>query len=180
MVAHPARLEGCVLAVVGEDQQAALVVGARCADHLLREDVDVGDGGRAKRPDRLARPAALRPAARSAAEAPESLLLEHEVDANERAGAAARQVEARLRLVAVDRAAPATEPRLGAARVEARGRLRARAVLVVLLVRVALGQEPVREPDPLGALGLSVRDREPSTPTRPPPRRRAGAPSETS
>jgi hypothetical protein len=75
VVAHPSRLEGCVLAIVREDQQTTLVVGARCADHLLSEDVDVCDGGRAKRADRLARPAALRPAARSAPEAPESLPL---------------------------------------------------------------------------------------------------------
>ena len=80
---------------------------------------------------------------------------------NERFGTAACQVLARLRLVAVDGAAPATEPTLSPARVEAGGRPCSHAIPIFILVRVALGQEPVREPDALGALGLFVRDRSP-------------------
>ena len=56
VVLHPARLEGGVLAAVGEDDQ--LLVALRGGvDHRLGEDVNVGDGDRLDLAGRLDRPA---------------------------------------------------------------------------------------------------------------------------
>ena len=97
VVLHPAGLEGGVLAVVAEHEQAR---ARRVVDHVLRQDVDVGGVAGAHRPRRFAVAAAAGAAAERVAgkaarqDAGAFPLLAHRVEADAGAGSAAAEAGA--------------------------------------------------------------------------------------
>src|SRR5690606_10211672 len=102
------------------DQQVALVVRARRRDHLLGEDVHIGDRRRLERADWLHRPAADPARSLATPRTAEALLpLGHDPDPRQRAAASAVLVRAALLRASVDRAAARAQPRLDAVVIQA-------------------------------------------------------------
>ena len=76
MVLHPAGLEGSILAVIAEHQEARTL---RVVNHVLSEDMYIGDVRRAHRTCGLSistsDPSAVRPAGDAAGQVPRAVLL---------------------------------------------------------------------------------------------------------